>query len=87
MSNPLIRDCEDYVILEPGKSERFLTAQETIFWLETWLKTLNELPKDLHNQPSISAAAQRLLETACDLEVKPGFHLQWFAVRLNRAEY
>ncbi|MEC7738677.1 MAG: chlororespiratory reduction protein 7, partial [Cyanobacteriota bacterium] len=29
------------------------------------------------------AAAQRLLDTACELEVGQGLCLQWFAVRLE----
>ncbi len=86
MSDPLIRSCKNFVILEPGKDEEFLTEEETIAWLEKWLQTLNELPEDLQDQPSILAAATRLIETACDLEIKPGFHLQWFAVRLDPEE-
>ena len=83
MSNPLIRACDHYVILEPGQEERFLDKDETLSWLESWLVQLKELPTDLQSQPSKQSAAQRLLDTACDLEIKPGFTLQWFAVRLD----
>ena len=87
MSDPLIRDCQNYVVMEPGKSEQFLNAEETKAWLESWLEKLDQLPQDLRNQPSISAAAQRLIDTACDLEIQPGFTLQWFAVRLEPPVY
>ena len=83
MSNPLIRACDHYVVLEPGKPEQFLNNKETKEWLKGWLAELEELPQDLQSQPSINAAAQRLLDTACDLEIKPGFNLQWFAVRME----
>ena len=83
MSDPLIRACDDYVVLEPGKPEKFLSSQETISWLISWLKRSKTVPKDLQDQPSIKAAAIRLLDTACELEIQPGFSLQWFAVRLN----
>ena len=83
MSDPLIRNFDHYVVLEPGKKEKFLTVVETSNWLESWLDKLEELPQDLQDQPSITSAAQRLLDTACDLEIKPGFTLQWFAVRLD----
>ena len=83
MSDPLIRDCENYVIMEPGKPEKLLNSEETKAWLVSWLKSLDNLPEDLQNQPSINAAAKRLLDTACDLEIHPGFNLQWFAVRLD----
>ena len=83
MSNPLIRLCDYYVVLEPGKAERFLNAQDTLSWLEGWLESLEGLPEDLIDQPSISSAAQRLLDTTCDLRVGEGLILQWYAVRLD----
>ena len=83
MSDPLIRECDNYVVMEPGKPEQFLNSEETKEWLINWLKGLNELPEDLQGQPSITAAATRLLDTACDLEIQPGFTVQWFAVRLE----
>ena len=86
MSDPLIHACDDYVVLEPGKREEFLNKKETLLWLEGWLKRLSKLPEDLQTQPSPTAAAQRLLDTACDLEIRPGFNLQWFAVRLDPPE-
>ena len=84
MSSPLIRDSQHYVVMEPSKSEQFLTAEETLKWLEKWLNQMQELPQDLQNQSSIEAAATRLLDTACNLEIEPGFTLQWFAVRLDK---
>ena len=83
MSDPLIHSCDHYVILEPGKDERFLSSTETLEWLQSWLENMEQIPLDLNNQPSLKQAAKRLLDTACDLEVKPGFRLQWFAVRLD----
>ena len=83
MSHPLIRSCDHYVVLEPGASENILTADETLLWLENWLHKLNKLPDDLENYSSLADAAQRLIDTACDLEIKPGFTLQWFAVRID----
>ena len=86
MSLPLIRDCDNYVVLEPGKPERFLSADETLLWLESWLKKLETLPRDLEIKSSIGEVAQHLLDTACDLEIRKGFVLQWFAVRLDHPE-
>ena len=86
MSDPLIRACDDYVVIEPGKDEFFLSAEETLEWLVSWLERLEKLPKDLENQPSTTAAAQRLIDTACDLEINPGVKVKWFAVRLDPPE-
>ena len=86
MSDPLIRACDDYVVIEPGKDEFFLSAEETLEWLVSWLERLEKLPKDLENQPSTTAAAKRLIDTACDLEINPGVKVKWFAVRLDPPE-
>ncbi len=83
MSDPLIRACDHYVVIEPGKKERFLNEHETLVWLENCLKSLEKLPKDLEKFASRQEAAQHLLDTACDLDIKPGISLQWFAVRLE----
>ena len=86
MSHPLIRSCDHYIVLEPHKEEKLLTAEQTLKWLENWLNQLDEMPNDLKDQPSNSHAAQRLLDTACELEIKTGFSLKWFAVRIDPSD-
>ncbi len=83
MSDPLIRACDHFVVLEPGQPERLLSADDTLTWLTEQLKQMSVLPDDLESFGSCSAAAARLLDTACDLELSPGVNLQWFAVRLE----
>lgn len=83
MSDPLIRACDHYVVLEPGKPERLLSSDDTLTWLTEQLDKMSVLPIDLRGFESSAAAAERLLDTACDLELAPGFNLQWFAVRLE----
>ena len=79
----MIRACDDYVVLEPGKPEQLLDVPNTLAWLSRWLQTMDQLPDDLADLSSVEAAAQRLLDTACDLELSPGVSIQWFAVRLE----
>ena len=79
----MIRACDDYVVLEPGKPEQLLDVPNTLAWLSRWLQTMDQLPADLAGLSSVEAAAQRLLDTACDLELSPGVTIQWFAVRLE----
>lgn len=84
MSDPLIRECDHYVVLEPGAAaERILSAAETLTWLQTQLASLQPLPADLSELADDRARAERLLETACELELSPGQAIQWFAVRLE----
>ena len=79
----MIRACDDYVVLEPGKPEQLLDVPNTLAWLSRWLQTMDQLPADLADLSSVEAAAQRLLDTACDLELSAGVSIQWFAVRLE----
>ena len=72
------------MVLEPGQPQQLLSAADTLTWLSGWLRKLDALPADLADQPDLKAAAQRLLDTACDLESSPGVTVQWFAVRLER---
>ena len=83
MSDPLIREMDNYVVLVPGESEQFLNREQTLLWLQSWLEKFDALPLDLACKSSIKEAAQHLLDTACDLEIKEGFTIQWYAVRLE----
>ncbi len=71
------------MVLEPGADERILTAAETLAWLEAQLAGLAVPPADLQGLDSARGRAERLLETACQLELEPGRQVQWFAVRLE----
>tara|TARA_Y100001968_G_C19273429_1_gene675443 strand:+ start:356 stop:619 length:264 start_codon:yes stop_codon:yes gene_type:complete len=83
MSDPLIRELQNYVVLVPGESEQFLNKEQTLSWLEYWLNSFDSLPLDLECKSSLEEAAQHLLDTACNLEIKPGFTIQWYAIRLE----
>ena len=83
MSDPLIREMDNYVVLVPGESEQFLDKEKTLVWLQSWLDKFDALPSDLESKSSIEEAAKHLLDTACELEIKTGFTIQWYAVRLE----
>ena len=83
MSDPLIRAMDHYVILEPGCSQRIADHAETLAWLERTLDTMDTLPADLRPLRTTAARAARLLDTACELELSPGYTAQWYAVRLE----
>ncbi|MCT0208841.1 chlororespiratory reduction protein 7 [Synechococcus sp. CS-1332] len=83
MSDPLLRELEHYVVLEPGQGECILTAAETLLWLASHVEALGEPPADLADLADPEARAGRLLDTACELELAPGCSIQWFAVRLE----
>lgn len=71
------------MVLEPAGEERILTATETLVWLTAQLTALEQVPADLAVLATPAEQAQRLLETACELELSPGLSVQWFAVRIE----
>ena len=83
MSNPLIRSVEHFVLLEPEKKEKIVSREEAIIWLREWLikidlSTINQ-NEDFEKKENI----EKFLEDTCELEVKPGYVIQWFAVRID----
>jgi hypothetical protein len=86
MSDPLLREMDHYVVLEPGGEEAILSADDTRAWLARHLSSLTSPPADLAHLSDGGARVERLLDTACELELEPGLAIQWFAVRLDRPE-
>jgi hypothetical protein len=85
MTDSLMYDEQMYLLLEPNQPEQFLTPVELLAKLQAILADRqDDLPRDLQNIPAIADQAQRLLDTACDLDVGPDQYLQWYAVRLEK---
>ncbi|WP_346292199.1 chlororespiratory reduction protein 7 [Sphaerothrix gracilis] len=84
MPDPIMFQEDMFVLLAPGKSEVFLTPEELQTQLEAILAGQEELPRDLKKFSSRAEQAKHLINTACELELKPGETLQWYAVRLEK---
>ena len=83
MSNPLIRSVEHFVLLEPEKEEKIVTKEEAIEWLKDWL-TKVDLPTINQNEDfGKKDDILNLLEDTYELEIRPGYVIKWFAVRLD----
>ncbi len=83
MSNPLIRSEDHFVLLEPDSKEKIVTKKEAILWLKNWLPKIDSSTiyqkKDYSNEEFI----EELLESTYELEIKFGFVIKWFAVRVE----
>ena len=83
MSNPLIRSEDHFVLLEPNSKEKIVTKKEAILWLRNWLQKVDSSTiyqkKDYSNEEFL----EELLESTYELEIKFGFVIKWFAVRVE----
>ena len=86
MSDSLMFQEDDFVILETNKPEKFLTASELLEKLEGILQQIKfeDLPADLQKFESSQTQAKHLLNTSCELDLGPEQYLQWYAVRLEK---
>ncbi|KAG1347789.1 hypothetical protein COCNU_06G016180 [Cocos nucifera] len=62
---------DTYVLLEPGKSEEFVSQEELRVRLKGWLENSpgNVLPPDLARFDSIDAAISHFVRSVCELEI------------------
>ena len=83
MSNPLIRSEDHFVLLEPDSKEKIVTKKEAVLWLKNWLPKIDSSTiyqkKDYSNEKFI----EELLESTYELEIRFGFVIKWFAVRVE----
>ncbi|KAK9122054.1 hypothetical protein Syun_019671 [Stephania yunnanensis] len=77
---------ETYVLLEPGKSEEFVSETELkarlSIWLENWPG--KALPLDLARFKTTEDAVCHLVKYVCELEIDGDVgSIQWYEVRLE----
>lgn len=85
MPSSLMYEQDMFVLLEPNRPEQFLTEAELLDKLtEILAQRQDNLPPDLRQLASVKAQAQRLLDTACELDVGPGQFFQWYVTRLEK---
>ena len=83
MSNPLIRASDHYVLLEPDSEEKIVSKEEAILWLKNWLsKTKTQTIYQNIEDPD-QEFFEELLESTYELEIKLGYVIKWFAVRIE----
>tara|TARA_Y100000589_G_C27068297_1_gene594263 strand:- start:616 stop:873 length:258 start_codon:yes stop_codon:yes gene_type:complete len=83
MSNPLIRSVDHFVLLEPEKKEKIVTKAEAIQWLKEWFQKGNSIRINQNVNFEKDENISDFLENTCELEVKQGYVIKWFAVRID----
>ncbi len=85
MTDSLMFQEDEYVMLTPGQPEEILTAAEMLAKLESTLAATSvDLPIDVSIKTSIAAQAAYLLVNYCELDLDNGQYLHWYAVRLEK---
>ena len=83
MSNPLIRESDHYVLLEPDSNEKIVSKKEAILWLKNWLSKAETKTIYQNIDDPNQAFFEELLESTYELEIKLGYVIKWFAVRIE----
>jgi len=83
MSNPLIRASDHYVLLEPDSKEQIVSKQEAILWLKNWLSKTETQTIYQNIEDPDQEFFEELLESTYELEIKLGYVIKWFAVRIE----
>ena len=83
MSNPLIRSEDHFVLLEPDSKEKIVTKKEALLWLKKWLLKVDSSTIYQNKDYSTEEFLEELLESTYELEIKFGFVIKWFAVRVE----
>lgn len=86
MTDSLMFQEDEYVMLTPGQPEAILTAAEMLAKLESTLTTTSiDLPTDVARKTAIADQAAYLLVNYCELDLDHGQYLHWYAVRLEKS--
>ena len=83
MSNPLIRASDHYVLLEPDSKEIIVSKKEAILWLKNWLSKTETQTIYQNIEDPDEEFFEELLESTYELEIKFGYVIKWFAVRIE----
>ncbi len=83
MSNPLIRSADHFVLLEPDSKEKIVTKKEAIIWLKNWITKVESSTIYQNLDYSKEDFFEDLLESTYELEIKLGYVIKWFAVRIE----
>ena len=84
MSNPLIRSVDHFVLLEPDSKEKIVTKKEAIIWLKNWIQKVESSTTYQNLDYSKEEYFEELLESTYELEIKFGYVIKWFAVRVDQ---
>jgi hypothetical protein len=86
MTDSLMFQEDEYVVLTTGQAEEIVTAAEMLNLLSETLLNHSDIdfPADVLAKSSTAARAAYLLDNYCELDLGDGRYLHWYAVRLEK---
>jgi Protein CHLORORESPIRATORY REDUCTION 7 len=86
MTDSLMFQEDEYVVLTTGQPEEIVTAAEMLTMISDTLLSHGaiEFPADVLAKSSTAAKAAYLLDNYCELDLGDGRYLHWYAVRLEK---
>jgi hypothetical protein len=85
MSDSILFQEENYVVLQPGQPEEIVSQEELLASLTQVLQDpAIDLPPHVLALATISGRASYLLRNYCELDLGDGAFLHWYAVRLEK---
>ena len=69
--------------LEPDSKEKIVSKQEAILWLKNWLSKTETQTIYQNIEDPDQEFFEELLESTYELEIKLGYVIKWFAVRIE----
>ncbi len=70
--------------MEPDSKEKIVTKQEAIIWLKNWIPKVESSTIYQNLDYSKEEYFEELLESTYELEIKFGYVIKWFAVRVDK---
>jgi hypothetical protein len=86
MTDSLMFQEDEYVVLTTGQAEEIVTAAEMLNLLSETLLNHSDIdfPADVSAKSSTAERAAYLLDNYCELDLGDGRYLHWYAVRLEK---
>ena len=70
-------------IIQPDSKEKIVSKQEAILWLKNWLSKTETQTIYQNIEDPDQEFFEELLESTYELEIKLGYVIKWFAVRIE----
>ncbi|AFZ35548.1 hypothetical protein Sta7437_1996 [Stanieria cyanosphaera PCC 7437] len=85
MPDSIMYQEDAFVVLEPDRSEQFLSPEELKNKLKQILLSEGfEIPRELNKFDSVDLQAEYLMNNYFELDLGAGLYLQWYVIRLEK---